>query len=83
MVRPWYPPEFQDLFVAAAWVKFQGMPFHLYHESVLKQIASLLGKLLKIDYNMSSEKRGKFSRIAIELDLSKPLLPRFLLNGRM
>ncbi|EOY16377.1 Uncharacterized protein TCM_035179 [Theobroma cacao] len=59
------------------------MPLNLYHKSVLRRIASLLGKLLKINYNTDSEKCGKFARIAVKLNLSKLLIPRFLLNGKM
>lgn len=59
------------------------MPLHLYHKSVLKKTESLLGRLLKIDYNTNVEKRGKFTRIAVELVFSKPLLPKFLINGKV
>ncbi|EOY00371.1 Uncharacterized protein TCM_010233 [Theobroma cacao] len=36
-----------------------------------------------IDYNTIFEQQGKFTRIAVELDPSKPLLPKFFLNGKL
>lgn len=39
----------------------------------LKRIGNLLGKLLKIDALTTSQNRGKFARMCVELDLTKPL----------
>ncbi|WRX09685.1 protein of unknown function DUF4283 - like 2 [Theobroma cacao] len=86
MVRPWSPNYVQgskNLPAVATWVRFLGMPLHLYHKSILQQIGSILGRLLKIDYNTRQEKRGKFEQIPVELDLTKPLIPKFYIKGRM
>ncbi|CAL9006204.1 unnamed protein product, partial [Prunus brigantina] len=37
------------------------------------RISNLLGKLLKIDSLTTSQNRGKFARLCVELDLTKPL----------
>ncbi|CAL8087012.1 unnamed protein product [Prunus armeniaca] len=39
----------------------------------LKRIGNLLGKLLKIDTLTTTQNRGKFARLCVELDLTKPL----------
>ncbi|XP_017974453.1 PREDICTED: uncharacterized protein LOC108661542 [Theobroma cacao] len=85
LVQPWTPNYLRganDLTAVAAWVRFPGMPLHLYHKSVLRRLAALLGHLLKIDYNTCSKKRGKFARIAVELDLTKPLVPFVYVKGK-
>ncbi|CAI0559430.1 unnamed protein product [Linum tenue] len=41
----------------------------------------MIGKLIRIDYNTQTAQRGKFARIAIELDVSQPLTPDFYLDG--
>ncbi|EOY24336.1 Uncharacterized protein TCM_015964 [Theobroma cacao] len=74
--------EMQDLIAVAAWVRFPGIPLHMYHKSILKRITSLIGRMLKIDHNTGAEKRGKFARVTVELDLSEPLTPKFFLNGK-
>ncbi|EOY02863.1 Uncharacterized protein TCM_017272 [Theobroma cacao] len=45
LVQPWTPNYVRganDLTAVAAWVRFPGMPFHLYHKSVLRRLAALL-----------------------------------------
>lgn len=39
----------------------------------LKRIRNLLGKLLKIDGLTTAQNRGKFARLCVKLDLTKPL----------
>lgn len=39
--------------------------------------------MIKVDYNTESASRGKFARIAVEINLNKPLVSQFLLDGRI
>ncbi|EOY08301.1 Uncharacterized protein TCM_022639 [Theobroma cacao] len=70
---PNFSTDMQDLTTVAAWVRFPGILLHMYHKSILRRITSLIGRLLKIGYNTGAENKGKFARVAVELDLSKPL----------
>ncbi|CAN1801861.1 Putative ribonuclease H protein At1g65750 [Linum perenne] len=63
------------------WVRFPHMPIQLYHKEILTSLGNLVGKTVKIDYNTQSAERGKFARIAIELDLSEPLATGIDLDG--
>ncbi|CAI0462848.1 unnamed protein product [Linum tenue] len=56
------------------------MPIQYYHTSILTAIGNMIGKLIKIDYHTQSAQRGKFARIAIEIDVSMPLIPDFYLD---
>ncbi|XP_017973567.1 PREDICTED: uncharacterized protein LOC18613301 [Theobroma cacao] len=73
----------KDLSTVATCMRFPRMLLHLYHKSVLRQIGYKLGRLLKIDYNIDQEKQGKFALIAMQLDLTKPLIPCFYINGQL
>ncbi|CAN1172048.1 hypothetical protein LINPERHAP1_LOCUS22606, partial [Linum perenne] len=42
---------------------------------------NLIGKTVKIDFNMQRAERGKFARITVEIDLSEPLPPVVMLDG--
>ncbi|CAI0446447.1 unnamed protein product [Linum tenue] len=64
-----------------AWVRFPGLPVHFYHREVLFALGNLIGRTIKLDYHTEQGQRGKFARIAIELDMSKPLRPRIRLDG--
>ncbi|CAL1406877.1 unnamed protein product [Linum trigynum] len=64
-----------------AWVQFPELPVHYYHREVLFAIGNLVGRTVKLDYHTENLERGKFARIAIELDMSKPLPTRIRLDG--
>ncbi|XP_024039221.1 uncharacterized protein LOC112097863 [Citrus clementina] len=66
-----------------AWIRLPGMPLHYYHKRILRMLGQVIGKVIKIDYNTESACRGKFARIAVELDLAKPLCSQFLLDGKL
>ncbi|CAL1380725.1 unnamed protein product [Linum trigynum] len=64
-----------------AWVQFPELPVHFYHREVLFAIGNLIGRTVKLDYHTEKLERGKFARIAIDLDMSKPLPTRIRLDG--
>lgn len=57
----------------AAWIRVSAIQLECFDVWALKRIGSTLGKLLKIDALTTSQNRGKFARLCVELDLSKPL----------
>ncbi|CAN1149277.1 hypothetical protein LINPERHAP2_LOCUS16931 [Linum perenne] len=70
-----------DHYLMVVWVRFPHMPIQLYHKEVLISLDNLVGKTIKIDYNTQSAERGKFARIAVEIDLSEALVPGIDLDG--
>ncbi|CAN1178244.1 hypothetical protein LINPERHAP2_LOCUS33563 [Linum perenne] len=64
-----------------AWVRFPHLPIHFYHVQVLTSLGNLVGKTIKIDFKTQRAERGKFARIAVELDLDEPLPPVVMLDG--
>ncbi|CAL1368215.1 unnamed protein product [Linum trigynum] len=64
-----------------AWVLFPELPVHFYHREVLFAIGNLIGRTVKLDYHTETLQRGKFARIAIELDMTKPLPTKVYLDG--
>ena len=51
------------------------LPPSLWTRSALELIVSKTGKLVRFDQSLELLSKGSFARVAIELDLSKPLLP--------
>ncbi|MBA0600138.1 hypothetical protein Gorai_006336, partial [Gossypium raimondii] len=49
------------------------LPYRFYNKKLLRFIAGTLGKVVKVDYNTTTGKKGKFARFAIVIDLNKPL----------
>ncbi|CAI0554356.1 unnamed protein product [Linum tenue] len=44
-------------------------------------LGNLIGRTIKLDYHTLNGQRRKFARLAVEVDMSKPLVPRIWLDG--
>ncbi|CAL1397875.1 unnamed protein product [Linum trigynum] len=64
-----------------AWIQLPEFPVHFYHREVLFALGNLIGRTVKLDYHTEHRQRGKFARIAVELDMSKPVPTRIYLDG--
>ncbi|XP_031127518.1 uncharacterized protein LOC116029609 [Ipomoea triloba] len=62
------------------WVRFPKLPIEYFEEDFLKKIGLSIGRPVKIDTTTSLTTKGKFARVCVELDITKPLLSRFVLN---
>ncbi|KAL7181683.1 hypothetical protein ACSBR1_040559 [Camellia fascicularis] len=84
-VRKWEPnfkPSEAFETTAAIRVRFPELPIEYYQDKVLFAIAKTIGKPLKIDWTTTMATRGKFARICVEMDLTKPLTPKFVLENK-
>lgn len=54
-----------------------------FNEQFLHTIGERIGKVVKVDRTTACVERGKFIRMSIEVDLSKPLLSKFRLHGKV
>ncbi|KAL4390845.1 hypothetical protein AHAS_Ahas03G0185800 [Arachis hypogaea] len=85
-VRLWEPnfnPLTTTIDKITAWIRLPGLPIELYNGKILRKIGDLIGRTCKIDYNTSHLCRGKFARLCVEVDLTKPLLGRYMVNGNV
>ncbi|XP_050226208.1 uncharacterized protein LOC126676119 [Mercurialis annua] len=85
-VQAWYPQfdcSKDCIQKIQAWIRLPGMPIQYYNKKVLRYIGEMVGRVIKIDYCTEAAERGKFARIAVELDLSKPLVSQFCLDKRI
>ncbi|KAI9074020.1 hypothetical protein K1719_044020 [Acacia pycnantha] len=65
-----------------AWVRIPGLSFRYYHKSTLRAIGMLMGDIVKIDFMTETRGRGKFARIAVLIDILKPLVPWIMFDGK-
>ncbi|CAI0430402.1 unnamed protein product, partial [Linum tenue] len=63
-----------------AWIQLPELPVHFYHREILFSLGNLIGRTIKLDYHTEHRQRGKFARIAVELDMTKPLPTRIWLD---
>ncbi|XP_057432404.1 uncharacterized protein LOC130725170 [Lotus japonicus] len=84
VVKPW-TPDFvaanSEISTAAVWIRIPDLGFQFYDESILLTLASAVGTPIRVDMNTMDMQRGKYARICVEIDLSKPVLGRVGLRG--
>ncbi|KAA8521066.1 hypothetical protein F0562_011782 [Nyssa sinensis] len=68
--------------ITAMWIHFPGLPIEYYDEKVPLDNGKRLGKPLKIDETTATSSRGKYTRIFIEMDLTKPVRTKFQPDDR-
>ncbi|XP_038997980.1 uncharacterized protein LOC120123033 [Hibiscus syriacus] len=66
-----------------AWIRLPGLPVTLYKRSFIEAIGNQVGFVIKIDFQSDSGCRGRFARLAVSLNLHRPLVSELLINGRL
>ncbi|KAL4354587.1 hypothetical protein GQ457_06G029720 [Hibiscus cannabinus] len=65
-----------------AWIRLPGLPVTLYKRSLITELGECIGRVLKLDYQTETGRRGRFARMAIRVNLNKPLVSKIVVNGR-
>lgn len=66
-----------------AWVRIPCLPIEYYDSNFLMRVGKLIREPMKVDQATSLVSRGKFARICVEVDLTKPLLTKFKLRNQI
>ncbi|KAL8141405.1 hypothetical protein V2J09_007426 [Rumex salicifolius] len=85
VIRRWVPnfdPFSEKEKVLTAWVRIPGLILEYFHGGFLKRIGGFIGKVIKVDSTTLKADRGQFVRLAVEVDLEKPILSKFKFLGR-
>ncbi|XP_074297725.1 uncharacterized protein LOC141628486 [Silene latifolia] len=84
-IRKWVPnfvPSEDSIKFLTAWVRIPNHPVEYFNEAFLKKVGAEIGEVVRIDKNTASVERGQFTRMSVEVDISKPLISKFRLNGK-
>ncbi|KAK5802898.1 hypothetical protein PVK06_030527 [Gossypium arboreum] len=60
--------------VVLAWILLPGLPGYLYNRKIIEAIGGLIGKVVKLDFQTDNGTRGYFARLAVFINLDKPLI---------
>ncbi|XP_056690284.1 uncharacterized protein [Spinacia oleracea] len=85
-IRKWIPnfvPDEEPIKFLTAWIRIPNLFVEYFDRGFLYRIGEKIGRVVRIDKNTESMDRGQYVRFCIEVDLSKPLLSKFRLNGRV
>ncbi|KAI9112269.1 hypothetical protein K1719_016792 [Acacia pycnantha] len=80
--KPDFNPQNARIETVVAWVRFPNLPAPLFDKKFLLNLGNVIGKAIKLDIHTAQRARGKFARMCVELDLTKPLVPEFEVEGQ-
>ncbi|KAH1066052.1 hypothetical protein J1N35_031039 [Gossypium stocksii] len=83
-VQPWtkdFSPSQAYPSMVLAWIRRPGLLVFLYKRRILEEIGGIIGKVVRLDFNTDSRTRGRFARMAVYINLDKPLVAQVIVNG--
>lgn len=54
-----------------SWIRLLGLHYRYYTKGLVRALASIIGNVVKVDYNTTDGRRGKFIGVAVVVDMSK------------
>ncbi|XP_019189026.1 PREDICTED: uncharacterized protein LOC109183401 [Ipomoea nil] len=85
IVKPWVPDfdPFSDVTEKVlVWIRIPCLPTEYYSLIFLRKLGNKVGRTLRVDRATSAVSRGMFTRICVEVDITKPLISKFNYKGR-
>ncbi|KAK3184665.1 hypothetical protein Dsin_031951 [Dipteronia sinensis] len=77
VVQKWKPnfvPGEDNIQSMPIWVRLSKLPMEWLDSDLLWSIGGMLGRMCKVDPVNENQARGRFARICVEIDISKPLI---------
>lgn len=65
------------------WVRIPCLPIEYFDFAFLKKVGEKIGKPIRADHKTGTTARGRFVRICVEVDITKPLLTMFKMKKRV
>ncbi|CAN1149236.1 hypothetical protein LINPERHAP2_LOCUS16910 [Linum perenne] len=56
------------------WVRLTILPIHFFNHTTINRIGNQMGRIIRMDLSTSEGARGRYARVCVEIDLSKPPL---------
>lgn len=66
-----------------AWIQLLGIPGFMYRRNVIKIIGELIRRVIELNSNIGRAQREHYVRMAILLDLNKPIISKIKIDGRV
>ncbi|KAI9074073.1 hypothetical protein K1719_043965 [Acacia pycnantha] len=80
---PEFNPKNAQITSVVAWVRLPDLPAPLFDKNFLLNLGNSIGKAIRLDIHTAKRARGKFARMCVELDITKPLIPEFNVEGKV
>ncbi|CAN0926247.1 hypothetical protein LINGRAHAP2_LOCUS35235 [Linum grandiflorum] len=84
-VHRWYrdfDPWKAEIKTTMAWVELPDLPIEFYNPIAMMRITSRIGRPVRVDRATAEGARGKYARVCVEVNLTKPLLSKYKLERK-
>ncbi|CAN1836423.1 hypothetical protein LINPERHAP1_LOCUS34764 [Linum perenne] len=83
-VARWTPQfnEEEPLEKILTWVRLPRLPIHYFNQLAVTRIGNHIGRTVRLDLATSEGARGRYARVCVEVDISKPLLGKYMIEDR-
>ncbi|CAN1181650.1 hypothetical protein LINPERHAP2_LOCUS35530, partial [Linum perenne] len=83
-VTRWTPSfnEDEPLKTILTWVRLPKLPIHFFNRVAVTRIGNFIGKTVRLDLATSEGARARYARVCVEVDISKPLIGKFMIDER-
>ena len=81
---PNFVPEEDQITRLMPWVRIPKLRVEYFNKHfLLNKIGNEIGRVIKLNNTTANVEKGQFTRMSMEVDLTKPVLWKFRLNGRI
>lgn len=81
--KPNFRPLQDKITSTPLWVSFPEIPIEFFQEKFFLSMGNLVGQAMKVNPTTLSTSSGKFSRVCMEIDFGKPLVPSISVLGHI
>ncbi|CAN1311984.1 hypothetical protein LINPERPRIM_LOCUS28526 [Linum perenne] len=83
-VARWSPNfnEEEPIKTILMWVRLSKLPIHFFNELAVSRIGNAIGRTVRLDLATSEGARARYARVCVEVDLTKPLLGKYMIEDR-
>ncbi|KAL5797474.1 hypothetical protein ACOSQ2_002294 [Xanthoceras sorbifolium] len=86
VVQRWranFVPGEEPIRVMPVWLRLSGLPMEWVDARFLWKLGDILGKTCRVDQITEAQSRGRYARLCIEIDISKPLRSSMKVDGKI
>ncbi|CAN1317244.1 hypothetical protein LINPERPRIM_LOCUS30370 [Linum perenne] len=65
------------------WVRLPKLPIHFFNPLAVERIGNHIGRTVWMDLATKEGARARYARVCVEVDLSKPLLGKYVIDDRV
>ncbi|CAN1155658.1 hypothetical protein LINPERHAP2_LOCUS20529 [Linum perenne] len=84
-VSQWSPSfnEEEEIKSILTWVRLPKLPIQYFNSMAVHRIGNAIGRTIRLDLATSEGSRCRYARVCVEIDLTKPLLGKYMIEDRV